>query len=182
MTVKWGEMKWNSWSLVKLDRENQQKDLLSSIKSQSLYSYKAFRPTDLFPNLKDLLIVLIVLKSLDTSMRVHIRISCVEFRQWSVWVTRPHVLHELTNLRRFCFFELRRIHQYVCIRNMWQQMLEGDVTWNSASMKPLKERLVSFGTRPFELCGPRTAWRITTITHVVVGDTPHFENSVTILL
>ncbi len=36
MTVKWGEMKWNSWNSVKLDRENQQKDLLKSIKSQSL--------------------------------------------------------------------------------------------------------------------------------------------------
>ncbi len=63
--VKWSEMKWN---LVKLDRENQQQDLLNSIKSQSLYSYQDFRPKDLFPHLKDLLIVLIVLKSLDTSM------------------------------------------------------------------------------------------------------------------
>jgi hypothetical protein len=36
MTVKWGEIKWNSWNLVKLDRENQQKDLLNSIKSKFL--------------------------------------------------------------------------------------------------------------------------------------------------
>ncbi len=84
MTVKWGEMKWNSWNLVKLDRENQQKDLLNSVKSKSLYSYKSFRPKDLFPHLKDLLIVLIVLKSLDTSMNVYIRIIYFEFRQWSV--------------------------------------------------------------------------------------------------
>jgi uncharacterized protein (DUF952 family) len=69
---------------MKLDREDQQKDLLNSIKSQSLQSYEAFRPTDLFPHLKDLLIVFIVLKSLDTSMREHIRINCSEFRQWSV--------------------------------------------------------------------------------------------------
>jgi hypothetical protein len=40
MTVKWGEMKWNSWNSVKLDRENQQKDLLNSMKSQSLWTKK----------------------------------------------------------------------------------------------------------------------------------------------
>jgi hypothetical protein len=36
MTVQWGEMKWNSWNLVKPDRDNQQKDLFNSVKSQSL--------------------------------------------------------------------------------------------------------------------------------------------------
>ena len=80
---------------MKPHRENEQKDLLNSIKSQSLYSYQDFRPTDVFPHLKDLLIVVIVVKSLDTSMSAHIRINCFEVRQWSVWVTRPHVLHEL---------------------------------------------------------------------------------------
>jgi len=48
-----------------------------------------------FPHLKDLLIVLIVVKSLDTSMSAHIRISCSEVRQWSVQVTHPHVLQKL---------------------------------------------------------------------------------------
>ncbi len=76
------------------DRENQQKDLLISMKSQSFSTYQSFRPRDLFPHLKDLLIVLIV-KSLDTSMRAYIHISCSEVRQWSVRVTRPHVLHKL---------------------------------------------------------------------------------------
>ena len=59
MTVKWGAMKWNSWNLVKLviffglvikthgrDRENQQKDLLNSMKSQSFSTYQSFRPRD----------------------------------------------------------------------------------------------------------------------------------------
>ena len=78
------------------DRENQQKDLLISMKSQSFSTYQSFRPRDLFPHLKDLLILLIVVKSLDTSMSAHIRINCFEVRQWSVWVTRPHVLHELS--------------------------------------------------------------------------------------
>ena len=64
------------------------------MKSQSFSTYQSFRPRDLFPHLKDLLIVLIV-KSLDTSMSAHIRISYLEFRQLSVRVTRPHVLHEL---------------------------------------------------------------------------------------
>ncbi len=65
------------------------------MKSQSFSTYQSFRPRDLFPHLKDLLIVLIIVKSLDTSMSVHIRISCSEVRQWSVRVTRPHVLHKL---------------------------------------------------------------------------------------
>jgi hypothetical protein len=57
------------------DREKQQKDLLISMKSQSFSTYQSFRPRDPFPHLKDLLIVLIV-KSLDTSMSAYIRISC----------------------------------------------------------------------------------------------------------
>jgi hypothetical protein len=78
------------------DRENQQKDLLNSMKSQSFSTYQSqtFRPRDLFPHLKDLIIVLIV-KNLDTSMSAHIRISCFESRQWSVRVIHPHVLHAL---------------------------------------------------------------------------------------
>ena len=55
----------------------------------------SFRPRDLFPHLKDLVIVLIVVKSLETSTSVRIRISCFEFRQRGVWVSRSHVLHEL---------------------------------------------------------------------------------------
>jgi len=56
-----------------------------------------------------------------------------------------------------CVHQQHRIHQYVFISNMWHEMLEGDVTFNSASMKPLKTRLLSFGTRPFVSCGPRAA-------------------------
>jgi hypothetical protein len=52
------------------DRENQENDLLNSLKSQSFSTYQSFRPRDIFPHLKDLLcnilIVLIVVKSLDT--------------------------------------------------------------------------------------------------------------------
>ena len=55
--------------LVKLDCEKQQQDLLNSIKSQSLLSYQSFRPRDLFPHLKDLVILLIVVKSLETSIK-----------------------------------------------------------------------------------------------------------------
>jgi hypothetical protein len=91
--VKWGEMKWNSWNswnVLKLECEKQ-KDLLNSIKRQSLESYQSFRPRDLFSHLKDLVIVLIVVKSLETSTSVSIRISCFEFRQWGVWVSHPHV-------------------------------------------------------------------------------------------
>ena len=43
----------------------------------------------------DLVIVLIVVKNMDSSMSVYIRISFFEFRQWSVRVTGPHVLHKL---------------------------------------------------------------------------------------
>ncbi len=81
---------------MKLDCEKQQQDLLNSIKRQSLESYQSFRPTYLFPHLKDLVIVLIVVKSLaETSTSAHIRISCFEFGQGGVWASRPHVLHEL---------------------------------------------------------------------------------------
>ncbi len=99
MTVKWGEMKWNLWNLVKLDRENQPKDLLNSLKSQSLWTYPAFRPRDRFAHLEELLMVLIVVKSVDTSMIAHIRINFFEFRQRSVRVTCPHVLLEFKEYR-----------------------------------------------------------------------------------
>jgi hypothetical protein len=52
---------------LKIDCEKQQQDLLNSIKRQSLESYQSFRPRDFFPHLKDLVIVLIVVKSLETS-------------------------------------------------------------------------------------------------------------------
>jgi hypothetical protein len=102
--VKWSEMKWN---LVKLDRENQQIVLFNSIKvspcqlidflihNKIKKTHQPFRCRHFFHHLKDLLIVLIVVKSVDTSTRTYIRINYFEFRQGSVWVTRPHVLHEL---------------------------------------------------------------------------------------
>ena len=71
------------------------------MKSQSFSTYQSFRPRDLFPHLKDLLIVLIV-KSLDTSMSAYIRISSSEVGQWSVRVTRPHVLHKLAIHPEIC--------------------------------------------------------------------------------
>ncbi len=39
-------------------------------------------PRDLFPHLKDLVIVLTVVKSLETSTSEHIRISCFEFHRY----------------------------------------------------------------------------------------------------
>jgi uncharacterized protein (DUF952 family) len=60
---------------MKQDCEKQQQDLLTSIKRQSLESYQSFRPTDLFPHLKDLVIVLMVVKNLETSTSDHVRIS-----------------------------------------------------------------------------------------------------------
>jgi hypothetical protein len=80
---------------MKLDCKKQQQDLLTSIKRQSLESYQSFRPTDLFPYFKDLVIVLMVVKSLETSTSAHIRINFFEFPQRGVWVSLPHVLHEL---------------------------------------------------------------------------------------
>ncbi len=59
------EMRWNEVKIMKFS-ENQQKDLLNSIKSQSSWTYPTFRPRDLFPHLKDLLMVLIVVKCVDT--------------------------------------------------------------------------------------------------------------------
>ena len=60
-----------------------------------MLTYQSFRPSDLFPDLRDLLIVLIVVKRIDSSMSVQVRVSCFEFRRWCVRVTDPHVLHKL---------------------------------------------------------------------------------------
>ena len=81
--------------LVLTVTQTQEKNLLNSMKSQSLYSYQSSRPSDLFPHLKDLLIVLMVVKIIDSSMNTHIRISVLEFRQRCGWVTHPHVLQKL---------------------------------------------------------------------------------------
>jgi hypothetical protein len=96
----WNEVKWSEiheihdmcWKL-KLDCEKQ-KDLLNSIKRQSLESYQSFRPRDFFSHLKDLVIVLIVVKRLETSTSAHIRIV--------VRVRRPIVRHGNFNNCTWC--------------------------------------------------------------------------------
>ncbi len=45
--------------------QTEEKNLLNSMKSQSLKSYLSSKPSDLFPHLKDLLIVLIVVKRIN---------------------------------------------------------------------------------------------------------------------
>ena len=97
--VKWGEMKWNEVKFMKFSEtrlwetttrfiEFYQKSVL--VKLSVFQTYRSFsssqRPTDR-PHRRQ--------ESLDTSTSAHIRIIWFEFRQRSVWVTRPHVLHEL---------------------------------------------------------------------------------------
>ena len=54
------------------------------------------RPPDLVSDLPVLLLIFpIFLQSTKSSIALHIRINCFEVRQESVWVSHPHVLHEL---------------------------------------------------------------------------------------
>ncbi len=191
MTVKWGE-KWNSWNLMKLDRENQQKNLFNSIKSQSLWiklpsfqTYRSFsssqRPThrlhrpqergDLLDRTHTYQLLWIPRAGYQGNWP-----SCTPWNRDSsgAWQAceSPWVSYARASQTQPTWHKTRHTHRSCgSCRRPWSEKTGacglslfscGDDDGRCWWCYHGKAALVSFGTMPFVSCGPRAAWSIAT--------------------